>query len=285
MNIPVTWNTKNKFCIAKVHYTADPDKNTSQWIEMAKQGSSERSWNREYEIAYDVFEGKAVYEDFREFKEGQPWHVREFEYDPKTVEYVYRGWDFGYHHPAALMAFINQSDQFCVRAEVLGENEGIKEFGTRVKNFSQSLFPNAKWLDCCDPAGHQKSDKSEFTSVEVLNSLGIFPTSKPSSIDEGLEILRQRLLLRNDGKLGVIYHPDCKVLIDAKKGGYRYPEYKEGTPEKEAPFKDGYYDHLCDTERYIAVNYLELAPTGGRSETSATNSIMRGSSLDVGEYF
>ncbi len=239
MKIPVTFNPKNKFCIARVHYAADPDKSTAEWIAKAKEGISEKSWEREYEISYDTFEGKAVYEGFTE------QHIHEFEYSVEQVQYVYRGWDFGYHHPAVVTAFMNESDQMCVRTEVLGANEGIKDFALRVKQICQSKFPNAQWLDSCDPAGHQRTDKAEFTSVQVLNSLGIYPTSKASNINEGLEIIRQRLLRRNDGKYGMLFHPDCKILIDAFKGGYRYPERKEGVAEQEMPLKDGFYDHLC----------------------------------------
>lgn len=275
------WNQKNKFCVLRLHYTADPEKNKPEWIENAKRGISERSWNREYEIDYDTFEGKPVFEGFKE-----DLHIGHFEYEPMPTKYVYRGWDFGYHRPAVAIGWINEEDQLLVKREILGEDEGIKDFGTRVLNISNSEFPNAKWLDACDPAGHQKTDKSEFTSVEVLNSIGIYPTSRPSNIQEKLEIVRQRLLRRNDGKVGMLVHPDCKRIINGFKGGYRYPEEKEGQPFKEEPLKDNYYDNIFDAMEYLMTNFLELAPVHGMSEpTGGANSIMKGGGLNMGEYF
>ena len=181
---------------------------------------------------------------------------------------------------------MNQFDQLCYHSEVLGENEGIRDFATRVLRQHAYMYPNAKWLDCCDPAGKQKSDKSEDTSIDILNSLGVYPTYKEGNrIDDGLEILRQRMLRRNDGKYGMIVHPQCKILRDGFKGGYRYPEKKEGSPENEMPLKDGYYDHIQDVARYIATNFLDVAPTGGASMSSTTNEITRMGSAGYNEFF
>lgn len=276
MNIPVNWNTRNKFCVARVHYSCDPDKNTPEWLERAKAGVPERSWNREYEIAYDVFDGQPVYAGFNEV------HIQSFEYSREESEYVYRGWDFGRRRPATAFAFINKLNQLCIRKEILGENESIKDFGWRVKNFSMSEFPGAKWLDACDIAGKQLTDTAEFTSIQVLNNdpLNIYPTFRQSKIGYGIEIIAQRLAIRNDGLPGIIIHPDCKIMIDAFKGGYRYAEAKEGSSEKEEPVKDGYYDHLMDAFRYIVVNFLELASSNPAQETGAVNEIMRPQHID-----
>lgn len=280
------WNPKNKFCVVRVHYSVDPDKSNPEWIARAKEGISDKSWQREYEISYETFAGKAVYEDFGE-------HLIA-ETSPKPGDYVYRGWDFGYHRPAVVFAGFNHDDQFCIYDEIMGQDEGIKQFATRVKRYSQANFPGAQWLDAADPAGNQKTDKAEFTSMEVLRDLDIYPNSKPSAIDEGLEILRQRMVRRNDGLYGMIVSPKCKTLIDGFKGGYRYPEHKDGMPEKEMPLKDGFYDHTQDCTRYIAVNYLELTnvnPNRGGSSNpimdsgGKSNSIMGGGdSLGIGEW-
>jgi len=238
------WNPINKFCVVRLHYSSDPEKNTPEWKEQAHRGVSDRSWNREYEIDYDTFEGKPVFEGFRE-----DLHVGSFSYEPLPTKTLYRGWDFGYHRPAVCIGWLNPDDQYIVKREIMGHDEGIKDFGKRVLNISDTEFPNARWIDFCDPAGHQKSDKSEFTSVEVINSLGVFPTSKPSNIQEKLEVVRQRLLMRNDGKVGIIIDISCTRIINGFKGGYRYAEEVDGKPVSELPLKDNYYDNclLGDT--------------------------------------
>lgn len=267
------YNENNKFCVLRVHYSVDPDKNTPEWKAKAQEGISDRSWDREYEISYETFEGKPVYEGFTE------GHIQEVEYKPGM--YVYRGWDFGYHHPFTVFAFMNEFDQLCIRSEIMGSDEYIKPFGQRVKRFSLSHFPNAHWLDACDDAGKQRKDTPE-TSVQVLTDLGFSLNYRHSFIDEGVEIIRQRLQRRNDGKYGLLIHPDCQNLIDAFKGGYRYPEKKDGSPEKETPLKDGYYDHGMDALRELCVNFLELAPTKGlTAQQSSENNIMGNSSNSI----
>jgi hypothetical protein len=278
MKITATYNTQNKFCVARVHYTADPDKATPEWMAKAKEGTAERDWLREYEINYDVFTGKPVYPDFKEV------HVRSMQYTPGG--YMYGGWDFGYHHPAFVAAFVNQFDQLCIMGEQFGNDESIQSFGSRVLRWRQAMFPGAQWIEACDPAGHQKNDKSEATSIEVLGALGIFPTSKASSIREGIEIITQRLMMRNDGQYGLLINPSCKILLDAFKGGYRYPEERDGSPEDENPQKDGYYDHLMDALRYLCVNNFNAvqfssASTGGEIR----NQITSGKSSGIEEYF
>lgn len=281
MKLPIRWNPKNKFCVLRLHYSADPEKNTPEWIAKAKEGTSPRSWDREYEISYDTFEGKPVFETFSE-----DLHISNFEYSPNSSGYMYRGWDFGYHRPAVAIGWINQDDQLMIRREILGNDEGIKDFAARVIAICLNEFPNARWLDACDPAGHMKTDKAEFTSVEVLNSLGIYPISKPSNIQEKLEIVRQRLLRRNDGKVGLLVHPSCTRIVNGFKGGYRYAEAKEGQTEKEEPLKDNFYDNIFDAMEYLCTNFLELAPmTGSISTATVTNDIMKSKPLDVGEYF
>lgn len=275
--IPIHWNEKNKFCVVRVHYSADPEKNTPEWIAREKAGTSERAWNREYEIAYDVFDGKPVFDGFTDA------HIESVDYRPG--EYVYRGWDFGYHHPACVTGIFTKEDQFVIHHEVLGNNENIKEFALRVLRMHQAEYPNAKYLDYCDPAGHQKSDKADFTSVEVLNALGVFPASKASHIVEGIEIMRQRMMRRNDGLYGLLVHPRCTITIDACKGGYRYAETKEGQEQKEEPLKDGYFDHITDCIRYIVINSMEVAQTKHVEEHAGENDIMSDEGMGLGEFF
>lgn len=278
MKIGVTWNPKNKFCVARVHYSVDPEKSTPDWIAKAKEGMSERGWNREYEISYDIFEGKPVYPLFTEQR-----HVTNLVYTPPGI--LYGGWDFGYHRPAFVVAQINAEDQFCIMGEVLGEDEGIKAFGSRVLQWRRAKFPGAEWIDACDPAGDQRTDKAEFTSIQALNEIGIYPISRKSNIREGIEIIDQRMRMRTDGRVGFLIDPSCRVLIDGFKGGYRYPVVREGMTEAENPQKDGYYDHLQDAMRYIAINVLDAAVAQvNRSSMLSNNELMRSTS-SLEEYF
>lgn len=53
--------TEKGFCIASLHYTADPRKATQEWKENAQKGLNEDKWKKEYEIDYSALGGMKVY--------------------------------------------------------------------------------------------------------------------------------------------------------------------------------------------------------------------------------
>ena len=250
--LPVKRNEKNRFVVATVHYSLDPEKNTPEWIEEAKRGMPERGWLREYEIDYSTYAGKAVFPEFTQY------NIAPEKINYKEGEVLYRGWDFGFHRPMCIITKLNEFDQWCWIKVILGEDEGIKAFGERVRRYCLTTYPGAKYLDACDPAGYQMNDKSEETSIQVLMSLGIYPQARKQSIKQGIEIIRQKLMLRVDGKPGLLVDPGETMAIDGFKGGIHYPEPREGSSEKEFYDKDGFYDHIFDGARYLATELFTV---------------------------
>lgn len=251
--LAVRKNASNGFTIASVHYSCDPDKLNEQWLNEARRGLSERAWNREYEIDYTSFAGKPF---FPEFNAHNIAPVDLF-YTPGDI--LYRGWDFGFHRPCCVITMLNQYDQWVILKVILGQDESIMTFGKRVRNLCLSNFPGAKYIDACDIAGMQVTDKSESTSVQILNSLGIYPQARKQPTKQGSEIVRQKLLVRIDGKPGMLVNPSQQYVIDAFRGGLHYPdtEGREGK-EKEHYEKDGYFDHFGDSLRYIATEMFTV---------------------------
>lgn len=252
MILPVVKNPKNKFTVVTVHYSADPNKNTPEWIAEAKAGLSERGWNREYEIDYSTYAGKPFFPEFKNYNIAS----ENIEYQPN--ETLYRGWDFGFHRPMCLVTKLNQFDQWCWMKCILGEDEGIRAFGARVKRFCQAEYPSAKYIDAADPAGKQKTDKSDHTSIEILNAMDIWPQYRKQEIKEGAEIIRQKLKMRADGKVGLLVDPRETSIIDGFKGGIHYPETREGKPEAEHYEKEGFYEHIFDGARYLCVEMFTI---------------------------
>lgn len=48
---------RNRFCVLRLHYSADPEKRLADWIEKAKAGMSEADWQQEMEINPDAKAG------------------------------------------------------------------------------------------------------------------------------------------------------------------------------------------------------------------------------------
>jgi hypothetical protein len=248
--VPVVRNRRNNFTVATVHYTADPDKANEEWIKLARQGMPERGWMREYEIDYSYFEGKAFFPEFKHYNIGDNQYL--------SKETLFRGWDYGFHRPAVLITKVNQFDQWCWIKALMGKDEGIMDFGKRVRQYCITHFPGALYVDVGDPAGESMSDKSEKTSVQILESLGIFVRSRKQPIKQGAEIIRQKLQMRVDGKPGIVVNKDETLLIDGFKGGLHYPDTKMGMSFKEEYEKDGYYDHIFDCGRYLATDMFTV---------------------------
>lgn len=247
---------KNGFCVVRLHYQAHPDKRTPEWKAETKRGYSSNQFEAEYEINWEVQVGKAVYPDF-----DANIHIRQLQ--AQKGKPLLRGWDFGYRRPACLLSQLNDRDKWCWLKEIIGENETIEEFGQRVLTICKRYYKDFDFEDFCDPAGAQRSDLSVSTSVEVLNSKDIFPIYQPSFIDDGLDLIRQKLLIQPDGSPGLLISEEgCPTAVAGFRGGYHYSEPTANNPEPKNPAKDGLYDHIMDCGRYTAINALQGVPVG-----------------------
>jgi phage terminase large subunit len=207
-----------------------------------------------------VLTGRPVYPEFTHKR-----HVANVKYNPKLP--IVRGWDFGFENPGCVIGQID-GVRLLVFAEVLGHNELITSFAPRVLRLCKNMFGsgittnNLKYEDFCDPAGNQKSDKSEKTSIEVLNSMKVFPYSRYQHVKDGVMIINMMLktiyganagnLYTVDEKLdywpALIVHPRCTNLIDCLVGLYRYSDIRDASGELKPQKKN---DHLPDCVRYI----------------------------------
>lgn len=253
MLLPVRYNDNNGFTVVRVHYSSDPDKNVPQWVDEARKGIGLQAWQREYEISYDIFSGKPIFPEFKE-----DLHLRNLKYKPGTP--IFRGWDFGFHHPAVVFTQLNEFDQWEILESIIGNDEGIEHFAKRIRLYCLTEYQGAKFSDACDIHGLDQSDKDDKTSVQVLNNFGIYPTARKTPVNEGIEIIRKKLMMRDDGKVGLLANrdPRAKDVVDGFKGGYRYKETLQGKIREE-PDKDGFYDHVFDCIRYICTNLFNLA--------------------------
>jgi hypothetical protein len=242
------WHNKiNKFCIIKLHYTADERKRTAVWKESAKAGLPDAAWQQEYEINFEQQRGKRVFGEYSEHT-----HRKDLQENKELV--FYRGWDFGYRRPACVITQIDNNDIWIILQEFLGCDEPLEVFAKKVLD----CCPDGKYKDYCDPAGAQSSDKSVRTSIEVLNALNIYPVYKKSSPTERARIIRSKLLIREDKNYGLLINKSCQILHEGFGGGYHYPE--NPTPNQlDAPEKDGFYDHVFDALGYIAYSVFKYS--------------------------
>ena len=235
-----TKTNKNGFCVASLHYTADPDKPMTWANELRKTYISD-IWQQEMELDFTKASGKRVYPEFK-----SELHIADLQ--PIPYHDIWIGWDFGYHHPAVVFAQHDETnDCLNILAEFMGEEVVINRFAEQVLAMSKKLYPGFTFKHAGDPACRQKGDKSERTTADILRSLGIRMNIRPMSVKDGVNTIRNLLLLRPDGSLRFKINKSCETVIDGFLGGYTRNDEDE-------PVKDNYYEHLFDAMRYMVTN-------------------------------
>lgn len=196
-----------------------------------------------------VHKGRPV---FPQFQRGD--YIKPVEFDP-TLPLV-RGWDFGYNHPVCIFAQIKRK-QLRIIGEVLGDQIYLDKFvEQKVMPYQQLLFHTLKLkpLDFCDPRGSDESDKG-MTSIQILNSFGIYPVYRRTFIEEGLKVINNFMdtIDEETGEPNYLIHPRCKNLIEGNNGGYHR------VAGEDKPNKDNIYDNAQDGKRYLAIHLAQRA--------------------------
>ena len=253
------WDTPSGWHILRIHYTANPDKNTPEWIAKAKRSMPTDKWEREMEINFSRSEGTPVFLDFSE-----ALHCKPLQFNPYKP--LLRGWDFGRNRPRVVIAQRDNSDRLCILREISATNVVIQTFAPKVIAICNEEFKavpvsegkssvQIAWEDYADPSGYHLNDKDEKCSIEILNALGIYPQARENSVERGISIISYLLLRRSDGTPG-LYLDDryCPLLKEAFMGGYvRDVDGK--------PVKDLVYEDVMDALKYIVLNCFTIAET------------------------
>jgi hypothetical protein len=199
-----------------------PERYPTVILEGIKETVGQRVWSALYQQdPVDAPPGTPVYETMTEAGEDK-LIVRPQTFDPHLK--VFRGWDFGYRVPVCIAAQIkpvlnDRGQQTGERLHVLAElslpNTIVDEFGTWAKAQCDMLFPTAQFVDYGDQAGHQKSDKSNLTSIEILRTKGINIITAACGVEAGINLLQGLIASQR-----VEFDPHCKTLLAALREGY-----------------------------------------------------------------
>lgn len=201
-------------------------------------------------------QGEGVYSEFR-----PELHVKEGLKFDKNFPLI-RGWDFGRRRPAVVWAQLVEG-QLRRLACMLGDNISLERFYERVQNrTAMQFFEATQFLDYCDPSGNQKRDVTEETSISVLQRKGLNPKWRDVKLETGLELVGKGLttLTAKGEARSVFDRANCSLLIEGYLGGYCWPKATALKEVHEKPFKDGFYEHMMDADRYIET-CIALGPT------------------------
>lgn len=276
------WKTSDGWQVLRLHYSADPERATQEWIDLHlagyRGGMAGRDWRREMEISFEDYAGAPVYPLFDPDRSVTPTR-----YNPHLP--LLRGWDFGYRHPAVVWAQQWTDGTFCSLHELyptLNSDDlpGLSTGGLvqMVLAETERLFPesasdaSAEVLDFCDPAGTQHKDASDYSSIEILQQHGIEPEYAVVGRKNRIAYLRR--YIEEPGRFRV--NPHCTLLIKALAGAYRYPELRAGGADREMPdlgkkVQEEPYIHIIDALEYIAACTLEIPYTPSKQAIDPTS--------------
>lgn len=225
------------FKVIELHPGADPEKDEA-WLKRESLKYPKEDFDREFLLkpvgrqdAYPVF-GDYLRQN----------HENEKLVYQRSLQYVYRGWDFGKVHPCVIF-MQSEGRKINIIYELYGTNVPLASFAATVLADSAIYFPGAKFVDWCDASGVNEKDDGR-SSIKVLRDLGLLPRFRREEVEVGIAAIIKNLTTWDSGRPLLQFNSKMAPhLCDAMRGGYKR------NPRGDI-IKDGINDHPADAFRY-----------------------------------
>lgn len=240
----ITEYKRNGAYIARVHYTADPDKRSEEWMRSEKAGADSAGWEREMEINFNVSVEKPFYSEFK-----YDLHVAKKPLNVIEARPMIASLDYGLT-PATVFAQTNAKGQLIFLRELQSVECGMRNHAKVMMSEIATYYPNHKIDYVGDPAGNQRSQVDERTANELLREeFGISVMDGALSLTERSEAVRWFLTtLTPDGEPMAVFDPRLSIIIGGFTGGYHRKQI--GDRILDEPDKNE-FSHLIDCVSYI----------------------------------
>jgi len=141
------WYTRKGWCVLEIHYRADPEKRTQEWLAGAVDAMPDlQSFNREFEVDWASTSGLPFYPQFyKKYASDRSWFIRPQALPEAGV--VYRGFDYGFRKPACIWLHQTSDGRMRVLREFAPENIDVYEFRDAVRYLSGQIPIDARTLD------------------------------------------------------------------------------------------------------------------------------------------
>lgn len=230
-------NTKNKFVIFQLHYSANEAKRDPKYRASVRADMPYSSYMQEYEISWETHQGKPVYLDWN-----KGVHGNKIEEYPDLGTPLFLGVDQGL--TPACVVFQPKGQDIVILREYTAENMGSERFKDFVKANLRSDFPN--WANFkedfvvgMDPTGFNRRDVDERTYASVWQKdFKVYPGE--NSFEKRKQSIEDCLIKFHKGRptfrVNLATNP---VLVRGFDGEYHYPDKMfEVEPTKARPLKN-----------------------------------------------
>ena len=231
----------------------------ADWIEFLPDGYYENLAEGKSEDWVDVY----INAKFGKSLSGQPvfrafdrdMHVadRALNYIKLSTNPLVIGMDFGLT-PACTISQIDPMGRFLTYACLTSDGMGTLRFcREKLKPMLANRFPGMPVLVIGDPAGQQRAQTDERSVFDILKAEGFrVVAAKTNSVVARLSAVDKLLTRVVDGKPAMLIDPECRDLINALRGGYRYKVKSSGDVE-DKPEKNK-YSHIADAFQYACLH-------------------------------
>lgn len=249
-------NPRNRFRCLTLHYTIDPAKRAVDWAERESGGMPTAEWNREYELAWTIFAGRAVYPDYKE-----SWHVARQTLQPLSERgYIITGWDCTGLNQATAVVQVLPGPRVRVLDEFILDNGGV----TRHLDYCapEISLKYRWWIDAgqhlcvIDPRGFARAETDERAAADLLRmppwSFGPIPGEVSL---KRIDIVSRYLVMAPGGEPAILISPHLERLIGGFRGGYHRKQMPSGS-YKDVPEKNE-FSHIHEALQY-AMSRLDV---------------------------
>jgi len=149
----------------------------------------------------------------------------------------YRSIDFGFNNPFVCLWGAVDNDNILHIYDEHYKAEKLLKYHARAMSQREG-----EWTRTV--ADHDRQDRFE------LADLGVSTNPAKKDVESGIQRVAERLVVRKNGKPGVLIHPRCVNTI-REFGRYVWKSTTEGQVKKEEPLK--VHDHTMDALRYMVM--------------------------------
>jgi hypothetical protein len=281
-----TWRNKKGWLICKIHYTADPEKRSVEWKQWAMDSMPDmQSFNREFEVDFTSSTGDPFYPlAYQKYVEDRGYFIREQKIPDRAV--IYRGFDFGFHRPVCVWAWVDAGGvvrvlrEFCPREiDVYNFRDAVRHLSGelpsipperaraihwvgRVKGMGLEWFERHPYMSFSGVEAKKTQsitgDFGEMNDFEVMDGGGISLSIVNQRVSAGTYVIRN-LMRDTGGQPSIQIDPSCTTLISALCGGLTFGEGTKASPLDDEVAIHPEYSHVHDALRYLVTGVINVA--------------------------
>ena len=267
--VQVRRNGGNQFCVMRLHYTADPNKCSSDWYKAAKAGMRNADFQREYEINYTSVYGEPIFPEFSEHTEKIVQTEPYPDFGPNQT--YWGGLDYGARNPSSVHFYtIHDQVTYCVW-ELYHPCKDPKDFVAEIKQFP--YYRNVQYI-AADPSVFSKTTRDNLgmpaSMAEIFFKHGL-RRIMPGNTNEAAWIAKMHELWANpDDPLFKIFNCCPNIIREFKRAVFASMSSKLLVTKNSREIMADKDNHALDDCKYF-MNSRPKARTniGHRGESTA----------------